>query len=160
MEEKDIGVNSSNTEDMEINEDPIDSDDSESLVSKELIEKRGCLKGCLLPIIIFSLIILSLGMIIHAKRGFIYEWLIIRIVSNTQELAISNSPQDADKKQIETTFDKTKKAVKEDLINEQLMNQAIKEYIDKIKKKPSNDVKKAELEKLIKALNEAIYPSG
>lgn len=157
MEEKKTDDIESNNDDSQAS---VDNDNSDGIVSRGLIEKQGCLKGCLLPIIIISLIILSLGMIIHAKRGFIHEWLIVRIISNTQDLAISNLPQDADKKQIEAVFDKTKEAIKKGLINEQLMNQAIKEYIDKIKKKPSDDVKKAELEKLIKALNEAIYPSG
>jgi hypothetical protein len=132
-------------------------DDSEGIMSEGLVEKRGCLKGCLLPIIVMILIILGLGMIIHAKRDIIREWLVIRIVSNTQDRVLTNLPKNMDRKPIEATFIRVKKAIKENTIDEQEMNQAIEEYIDTTKGMKPDELK-TDIEKLMKTLNEAIHP--
>ncbi len=132
-------------------------DDSEGIVSRGLIEKRGCLKGCLLPIFIVFVLIIALGIGIHAKRNLIGEWLTIRIISNTEELALANLPKDMDRKAIEGIFEKTKNAFKEGMIDQPLMNQAIKDFINDIKNNTSDEKKKEEITRLIKALDEAIY---
>jgi len=137
-------------------------DESENAQNKEkkvLDEKRSCLSGCFLPITVIFLIILAFGMIIHAKRGVIIDWLAIRIISNTEKLVINNLPKDLDKKMVENTFDRAKKSIKEGTIDRQLANQAIKEYISTARAKNSDEIKKVEIEKLIKVLNDAMYPS-
>jgi len=130
--------------------------DSEGLISGELIPKRGCLKGCLTPVIIVFVIMLALGVGIHAKRNTIREWFMLRIISNTQENVLTNLPKEIDRKAIENTFDKVKIAFKSGRIDEQAMKQAIKSYLDAVKGSSSAELKRAEIDKLITELNNSI----
>jgi hypothetical protein len=142
-----------NTED---SEEELVEDDSEGLIAGELVPKRGCLKGCLMPIIIVFVVMLALGVGIHAKRNTIREWFILKIISNTQENVLTNLPKEVDKKAIEDTFDKVKITFKDGRINEQEMKQAINDYLDAVKGLPSTELKKSEIEKLMTELNNAI----
>ncbi|MDQ1329349.1 MAG: hypothetical protein QG641_2638 [Candidatus Poribacteria bacterium] len=142
-----------NTED---SEEELIEEDSEGLITGELVPKRGCLKGCLMPIIIFFVVMLALGVGIHAKRNTIREWFILKIISNTQENVMTNLPKEIDKKAIEDTFDKVKTAFKNGKIDEQTMKQAINDYLEAVKGLPSAELKKSEIEKLMTELNNAI----
>jgi hypothetical protein len=142
-----------NTED---SEEELVEEDSEGLIAGELVPKRGCLKGCLMPIIIFFVVMLALGVGIHAKRNTIREWFILKIISNTQENVLTNLPKEIDKKAIEDKFDKVKTAFKDGEIDEQAMKQAINDYLDAVKGLPSTELKKSEIEKLMTELNNAI----
>ena len=142
-----------NTED---SEEELVEEDSEGLIAGELVPKRGCLKGCLMPIIIFFVVMLALGVGIHAKRNMIREWFILKIISNTQENVLTNLPKEIDKKAIEDTFDKVKITFKDGEIDEQAMKQAINDYLDAVKGLPSTELKKSEIEKLMTELNNAI----
>ena len=142
-----------NTED---SEEELVEEDSEGLIAGELVPKRGCLKGCLTPIIIIFVVMLALGVGIHAKRNTIREWFILKIISNTQENVMTNLPKEIDKKAIEDTFDKVKTAFKDGKIDEQAMKQAINDYLDAVKGLPSAELKKSEIEKLMTELNNAI----
>jgi hypothetical protein len=149
--EKDI--DQQNTED---SEEELVEEDSEELIAGKLDPKRGCLKGCLMPIIIIFVVMLALGVGIHAKRNTIQEWFMLKIISNTQENVTTNLPKEIDKKAIEDTFDKVKTAFKDGKINEQIMKQAINDYLDAVKGLPSAELKKSEIDKLMIGLNNAI----
>ena len=142
-----------NTED---SEEELVEEDSEGLIAGELVPKRGCLKGCLMPIIIIFVVMLALGVGIHTKRNTIREWFILKIISNTQENVVTNLPKEIDKKAIEDTFDKVKITFKDGRINEQAMKQAINDYLDAVKGLPSTELKKSGIEKLMTELNNAI----
>lgn len=131
-------------------------EDNEGLISGELIPKRGCLKGCLTPLAVIFVIILALGVITHAKRTTIREWLIQRIISNTQKRVLIDLPKDVDKKTIETLFGEVKTAFKESKIDEQAMKEAIRDYLDATKDMLSPEQKKPEIDKLLSSLKSAI----
>lgn len=132
------------------------AEENYELIPGELIPKRGCLKGCLTPIIVVFVVMLALGYGIHTKRNTIREWFMLRIISNTQENVLANLPKGIDKKAIEDTFEKVKTAFKENRINEQAMKQAIKYYLEAAKNSSSEELKKAEIDKLMIKLNEVI----
>ena len=142
-----------NTED---SEEELIEEDSEGLIAGELVPKRGCLKGCLMPIIIFFVVMLALGVGIHAKRNTLREWFMLKVISNTQESVLINLPKEIDKKAIEDTFDKVKTAFKENRIDEQVMKQMINNYFESVKGLPSAELKKSEIDKLMTGLNSAI----
>jgi hypothetical protein len=141
---------------IEDSEEELVEEDSEGLIADELVPKQGCLKGCLLPIIIIFVVMLSLGVGIHSKRNAIQEWFMLKIISNTQENVVTNLPKEIDKKAIEDTFDKVKTAFKDGKINEQAMKKAINDYLDAVKGLPSAELKKSEIDKLMTELNNAI----
>jgi hypothetical protein len=163
-EESEESEDDSDSETTEQEPDPYTKDleeesieeDSEGLISGELIPKHGCLKGCLVPILIVFVVMLALGFGIHTKRNTIREWFMLRIISNTQENVLNNLPKEIDKKTIEDTFEKVKTAFKENQIDEQGMKQAIKEYLEAVKGLPSENLKKEEIDKLMTRLNEVI----
>jgi hypothetical protein len=161
-EKKDNSEN--NEEDQHLPEEPENisepDEDYEETAKSSLLPKYGCLKGCLIPILGVIIVIIAIGMIIHLKRGTIHEWLIIRIVSNTQEKVLNQLPKEIDKKAIEFTFDNVKSAIRNGKINEQDMETAIKEYLGATEGTISPEFKKAEIEKLILRLNKAISDSG
>ena len=135
-------------------------EDYEETAKSNLLPKYGCLKGCLIPILGGLIIIIAIGMIIHSRRDTIHDWLIIRVVSNTQEKILTQPPDGIDKKAIELTFDNVKSTIRDGKINEQEMEKAIKEYLSATEDSTSPDRKKAEIEKLILRLNKAILDSG
>ena len=162
MEEKDA-ENENNGETNEEQTDLVNIEDeslmnaSEEIVLTEPAEKHGCLKGCLLPVAVAVLVIAVLAMLAYSKRDMVRQWLLIRIVSNTHDLVLSNLPEELDKKSIESAFDKTKLAIKKGIIDEQEVKRAIEEYISNTKDKTSEERRKTEISKLMKALDESIY---
>ena len=144
----------------EVLEEESTEENSEGLISGELIPKHGCLKGCLTPILVVFVVMLALGFGIHAKRNTIREWFMMRIISNTQKNVFTNLPKEVDKKMIEDTFEKVKTAFKENKIDEQAMKLAIKDYLDAVKGLPSEELKKTEIDKLMTRLNEVIITPG
>jgi hypothetical protein len=135
-------------------------EDYEETAKSNLLPKYGCLKGCLIPIIGVFVIIIAIGMLIYSKSDRIHEWLILRIVSNTQEKVFTQPPDGIDKKTIELTFDNVKSAFRNGKIDEQEMENAIKEYLGATADTTLPERKKAEIDKLILRLNKAISDSG
>jgi hypothetical protein len=135
-------------------------EDYEETAKSNLLPKYGCLKGCLIPIIGVFVIIIAIGMLIYSKSDRIHEWLILRIVSNTQEKVFTQPPDGIDKKTIELTFDNVKSAFRNGKIDEQEMENAIKEYLGATAGTTLPERKKAEIDKLILRLNKAISDSG
>lgn len=134
-------------------------EDDEELQSGDLLPKYGCLKGCLIPIFGIVIIIIAIAMIIHSKSGTINEWLIVRIVSNTQEKILTDLPEGIDKKAVELTFDNVRSAIKNNRIDEQEVKTAIKEYLQATKGLVTPERKKIEIERLILRLNKSVSGS-
>ncbi len=147
--------------DQELIEESADINDQEDedLQERKLFPKYGCLKGCLIPILAVIIIIIAIAMFIHSKSDIIQDWLIVRIISNTQKKILTDLPEDIDKKTIELTFDKVRSAVKDKKIDEQEVKIAIKEYLQATEKSTTPEHKKAEIDKLTTRLNKSIYSS-
>jgi len=130
--------------------------DEEELISGELFPKRGCLRACLTPIIAILLVILVVGMIIHAKRNVLNEWLIQRIVSNTQNQVLRDLPKGMDKKAIEASFEKVKIALEEGKIDEQALKEAIGRFLSAMQETPAPEQMKVEIDRLMADMDAAI----
>jgi hypothetical protein len=141
-------------------EESSEPDEFEETAKSNLLPKYGCLKGCLIPILGVFVIIIAIGMVIYSKSDRIHEWLILRIVSNTQEKVLTQPPDGIDKKTIELTFDNVKSAFRNGKIDEQDMENAIKEYLKATEGLTSPERKKAEIDKLILRLSKVILDSG
>jgi len=163
VEEKNVKISEEETikqetdqQTTEDSDEKLTEEESDGLISGELVPKRGCLKGCLTPIIFVFVLALALGVGIHAKRNTLREWFMLKVISNTQESVLINLPKEIDKKAIEDTFDKVKTAFKENRIDEQVMKQMINNYFESVKGLPSAELKKSEIDKLMTGLNSAI----
>lgn len=132
------------------------TDDS---ASGSIIQGRGCLKGCLVPILVIFLIVASLIMLAHAKRDSIRHWIVMRIISNTQDRVINGLSNDVDKKKAEEIFKNVKNAFKEGYLEEKMIEEAINEYIEKADSLMSPEDKKAEIDKLLVNLSKMIDKS-
>lgn len=131
-------------------------DEGEEIIEEELIQRRGCLRGCLTPIVAILAIVLIVVMIVHAKRNAISGWLRLRIIANTQNDVLSDLPEDMDVKKIETTFEKVRTALEEGTIDVEVLDEAIKEYQDAMRKRPPLEERKQEINRLMESLNAAI----
>ncbi len=142
-------------EKQEISEEETKTDD-EGLISGEFIPKRGCLKGCLVPIIIIFIILTIIGLLVNSRREMIRQLIIQRVINNTEKQVLNNLPANIDKKSVSDLFESVKSAYKEGRIDEKTLEDAIKEYIENTRGMPSPEMKKNEIEKLIKNLKEAM----
>ncbi|MGB9595186.1 MAG: hypothetical protein ACPL7B_02795 [Candidatus Poribacteria bacterium] len=136
--------------------DTVKQDDEEELEEKNLFPKYGCLRGCLIPIIAIIIIITAIVMLIQSKSDAIHDWLIVRIISNTQKKILNDLPEGIDKKTIELTFDKLRSAIKNNKIDEQEIKNAIKEFLQAIEGPTTPENKKIEIDRLIKRLNKSL----
>lgn len=130
--------------------------DDEGIISGEFIPKRGCLKGCLMPILVIFIFLTILGFLVNSKREVIRQWIVQRVITNTEKKALNDLPKNIDKKTIEAFFESVKNAYKEGKIDEKAMESAIKEYIENTRNMPSPERKESELKKLMDKLNEAM----
>jgi hypothetical protein len=140
-------------------EEPVEEAEEEDLAEGELIQRRGCLRGCLTPIAAILMALLVMVMIVYAKRSAISEWLRQRIVANTQNHVLSDLPEDMDEKEIEASFEKVKTALKEGRIDEEALDEIIKEYWDVVQKLPVEERQQA-INTLMVGLNAAIIGSN
>lgn len=135
-------------------------EDEEELEEKDLFPKYGCLRGCLIPIIAIIIIIIAIAMLIQSKSDKIHDWLIVRIISNTQKKILNEPLEGIDKKTVELTFDKVRSAIKENKIDEQEIKDAIKEYLQATEGTITPEHKKTEIDKLIKRLNKSLLSTA
>lgn len=133
--------------------------EDEGLISGEFIPKRGCLRSCLIPIVAIFIVLTIIGLLINSRRDMIRHLIIQRVITNTEKQAINNLPRNVDKKTIEDLFDSVKNAYKEGRIDENALESAIKEYIENTRNMSSPEMKKNEVEVLIKKLSEAMKSS-
>ena len=99
------------------------------------------------------LVIVVIG---YSKRDAIQRGLLKRIVANTQHNILRDPPADMDRNQIETDFEKVKLALKEGRVNEEALTEAIEEYQDAVREKPSIEQKKRAINELMTDLSAAI----
>ena len=130
--------------------------EAEELVEGELIQRRGCLRGCLTPIAAILAIGLVVAIIGYAKRDAIREVLLKRIIANTQRHVLAQLPEDMDEKEIEVIFEEAKTALRENRIDEEALTEAMEQYHDTMRRRPSLEQKKQEIDKLMERLNSAI----
>lgn len=136
-------------------EEPVEEAEEKDLAEGELIQRRGCLRGCLTPIAAILVALLVMVMIVYAKRSAISVWLRQRIVANTQNHILSDLPEDMDEKETEASFEKVKTALKEGRIDEEALDEIIKEYWDAVRKLPVEERQQA-INTLMASLNAAI----
>jgi len=147
-------------------QEPVEEDEGESElaeeaeeeepVGEELIQRRGCLRGCLTPIAAIFVVVMIIVMAVYAKRSAISGWLRERILANTQNHVLSDLPEGMDEKEMEATFEKVKSALREGRIDEEVLDEAIAEYQDAVRKRPPPDEKKRAISRLTEGLNAAI----
>ena len=123
---------------------------------KEPTRRRGCLRGCLMPVATILIILLIAVMVLYSKRDVMREILLMRIVSNTQTHVLSNLPEDMDSKEIESEFDKVKNALKAKKVDEGILTEAIQEYQNSATENQSLNQKRETINKLMEGLNAAI----
>ena len=121
-----------------------------------LTQGQGCLRGCLIPVIIIFSIILILIMAIYIKQDSIYDFLLKRIVANTQKRVLIALPEGIGKDEVEAVFENVKIAVKEKRIDKEKLTAVMSEYHDSMNKEPSEESKKEDIDMLIKGLNDSI----
>lgn len=141
--------------DQEMVEEDTENNDK-GLISGEFIPKRGCLKGCLVPIFIIFIVLAIIGLLANSKREIIRYWIIKRIINNTEKQVLNDLPKNMDKKTVSALFETVKNAYKEGKIDEKAMESAINEYIENTRNMPSPEMKKDEIEKLMNNLSEAM----
>jgi hypothetical protein len=139
-----------------VQSEPVEEAEEEEPVREELIQRRGCLRGCLTPIAAIFVVVMIIVMAVYAKRGAISGWLRQRIVANTQNHVLSDLPEGMDEREIEATFEKVKAALKEGMIDVEILDEAIAEYQDAVRKRPPPDEKKLEISRLTEGLNAAM----
>lgn len=139
--------------------DITEQETEEELIENKLFPRYGCLKGCLVPIIAIIIIIVAFAMFIHTKGDKIHDWLIVRIISNTQKKILNELPEGIDKKNIDLTFSRVRSAIKDGKMDEQEVRNAIKEYLQATEDNIAPEQKKIEIEKLIMRLNKSIPSS-
>ncbi len=130
--------------------------EDDDLVEEEPAQQRGCLAGCITPIVVISVIALVIIAIGYSKRDAIQQSLLRRIVVNTQDDVLRNLSADMDKNQIEKQFEKVKLALKEGRINEDALTEAVEEYQDVIGDRPSLEEKERAINQLMTDLSAAI----
>lgn len=111
--------------------EPVEEIEDEYLVEEEVILRRGCLRGCLIPIAAILVICLAAVVIVHAKWGnVISAWVRQRIIVNTQNQVRSGLTDDKDREEIDAAFEKVKAALKEGKIDEEILDETIRQYQD------------------------------
>lgn len=141
--------------DQEIPEEDIKNED-EGLISGEFIPRRGCLKGCFMPILVIFIILTIIGLLANSRREVIRYWIIQRVINNTEKHVLNDLPKNMDKKTVSDLFESVKDAYKEGKIDEEAMENAIKDYIENTKNMSSPEMKKDEIEKLMNKLRLAM----
>ncbi len=144
------------TDEDEAEEESVVEAEDDELLEEEPSQRRGCLAGCIIPIAVVFAVVLVIAAIVYSKQDTIQQWLLKRIVANTQNDIINNLPADMDKNQIETDFEKVKLALKEVRVNEKALAEAIEEYQDAIGDRPSVEQKKRDINELMMDLSAAI----
>ena len=132
--------------------------EAEELVEEELIQRRGCLWGCLTPVAVILAVVLVLIVIGYAKRNVLRSVLITRIVTNTRDRVLDELPEE-DAERVKAEFEKVKAALKEGRIDEEALTVAIEEFHDSMRKRPSPEQKVQEINKLIEDMDAAIMVS-
>lgn len=137
---------------------PVEEVGEEEPIERVPVRRRGCLWGCLTPVAAVLAIILVLIVIGYAKRNALNSTLIKRIVINTQNRVLDKLPED-EVETVKADFEKVKIALKEGRIDEQALIMAIEEYHNAMRKKPSSEQGKEEIDRLIAGMNAAIINS-
>ncbi len=130
--------------------------EEEGLISGDLFPKRGCLKGCLTPIVVILIAMLAIALLGYMKQGAFRRWIAQGIISNTQKQVLTDLPEGTDENTVKEAFEEVKTAIEEGKINEKAMRDAINEYLDAMNSMPSKEEKKREIDKLLTNLKAAI----
>lgn len=146
-------------EDLEEEDNPSEEAEDEDRDEEGLVPGRGCLRGCLIPVVVIFVIIMALAMIAYSKRDTIRASLLNHIVANTQNHMLSQLTDDTDKKSAEAVFERLKAAMKESQIDEEILTAAIKEYQDSIPEKLPPEERMQVINRLKEGLNAAIIVS-
>lgn len=117
---------------------------------------RGCLLGCVTPIVVIFVIALVIGMIGYSRRDALRQGLLKRIVANTHDQVLNDLPADLDENQIEADFDKLKLALKEGRVNMEALAEVIEDYQDAVKGRPPIEQKKRAINDLMANLKKVI----
>ncbi len=125
-------------------------------VQREPIQRRGCLKGCLIPVAAIFAIIMVILAIGYSKRDAISNSLLKRIIANTQNNILGDLPEGMDEKQIEAAFEEVKLALSEGRIDREALMEAMEKYHDAIGDRPPSEQKKQYINELVTDLNAAI----
>ena len=143
-------------EEQEEESETTEEETEEEPIEAELIQKRGCLWGCLIPLATIVAVVLVIITIGYSRRDVIHAVLLKRIVVNTQNHVLSKLPQDMDDKAIETAFEEVKTALKENRLDKEALTEAIEEYHGVMRNKPPEDQERQEIDKLMTALKAAV----
>jgi hypothetical protein len=133
--------------------------EDEDRTEEEVVPRRGCLKGCLTPIVTIFVILIVLAIFAYSKRDAIRSGLINRIINHTHDEVLSNLPDDMDKNTVEATFERVKTALKAKRIDEEILTEAIKGYLDIVEESPPLEEKKQAIDRLMEGLNAAVIVS-
>ena len=133
------------------------SDDNIQDRLPEAGERRsGCLAGCLIPMVVIIAVLLLLFTLGYSRRTAIQKMLMTRIVTNTEAHVLDQLPEDMDAKEVETTFERLKAAIREDRVEKEVLTDAIAEYQRATRNELSDRENRQILARLMKALSAAM----
>lgn len=131
------------------------SEESEP-VDEKPSRRYGCIQGCLIPLALIFTIVLIIIVGVYVERNSISDFLLKRIISNTENHVLVELPEDISKDEVTAIFETVRNALGEDQIDEEALRKAMEEYHEVMKKEPEPEAKKQEIIKLISGLNAAI----
>jgi hypothetical protein len=135
--------------------EPDEEPEEEPPFTEELAPRRGCFWGCLLPVVTIVAVLLITVTVIQMRWGdAISKWMRHKIIANTQNNILGSLPEDMDDKEIKATFEEVEKAIDEDMIDAEMLDETIKAYQEATQGKTSQ--KKQAISDLMEGLNAAI----